>query len=170
MIVDTDSNFLPISADDCMILAVKNRCRNAMERRGRRRNSARRCEINFLPHVYLENDRSHQQRLKCRSHLAGYGSCPQLRPDNQGSLVPCDPLAENSMRCEASLEELATSCRVFEICDQAVLLSGGWNRQGSLPRHLDNIRDMYAMLRSHGFKRRNTEIFFADGLETGIDG
>ena len=155
---------------DCLILAIKKRCRNNMERRGRRRHMARRCEINFIPKVFLEDDLDHEQRLTCRPFLAGYGACPELRPEGQGSVEICDPLLENSKRCETSQDKVQTSCRAFEICDQAVLLSGGWDQQVSLPRHLANMQNMYRMLRAHGFKRRNIELFFADGLESGLEG
>ena len=156
---------------NCLVLALKRRCKNALERRWRRRNFARRCEINFIPLVYLEKESNpKRQLLTCRDNIAGFAPCPKLRPYNETSVLICNPLRDNTKRCETSHERVHTSCRVFEICDQAVLLSGGWNRMGTLPRHKENIKDMYHLLREHGFKRRNIKIFFANGMEGGMQG
>lgn len=46
---------------------------------------------------------------------------------------------------------------------QAVILSGGWDERLSLPRHRDNVHDVYHLLREHGFKRNNIHVFFANG-------
>ena len=151
---------------ECMTLALKKRCKNALERRGRRRNFARRCEINFLPRVYLETDQENRkQMLRCIPNLRDFSLCPRMRPRNDTTKLFCYPVRDNTKRCETTHHVLHTSCRVFEICDQAVILSGGWDRFNSLPRHKRNVRDVYHMLRSNGFKRRNIKIFFANGAE-----
>ena len=111
-----------------------------------------------------------RQLLTCRDDLPGVAPCPRLRPLNETTELFCNPLRDNTKRCETSHERVHTSCRVFEICDQAVLLSGGWNRAGTLPRHVTNIRDVYGMLRGHGFKRKNIKVFFANGIDGGIAG
>ncbi|ELU05668.1 hypothetical protein CAPTEDRAFT_184149 [Capitella teleta] len=146
-----------------MILALKRRCRNVLQRRQRRRNFARRCEINFLPLVYMENDDTKTQVLTCRSNAPGFAECPELRSINDTSELICNPIKENTKRCETSHDLVSTSCRPFEICDQAILLSGGWNRWNSRIGQHDNIRDMYHMLRRHSFKRKNIEVFYANG-------
>lgn len=178
--------------DECMYLALRRRCRNALERLSRRRNYARRCEINFLPVVRLATRGSdhltsfpHQQRpssspsssstdidglhfsnhLECKSELAGFAKCPELRPANDTDGLLCNHLRDNTRRCSTTHESVRTSCRMFEVCDQAVLISGGWNRQASGARHLDNVARMFGMLRHNGFKRRNIKIFFANGAQ-----
>ncbi|XP_076461822.1 uncharacterized protein LOC143294272 [Babylonia areolata] len=176
-----------LDGDECMHLALRRRCRNALERLSRRRNYARRCEINFLPVVHLStrgsrnhhsstsssshpsssSDHHHHEdrnHLECRSELAGFASCPPLRPANETAGLVCDHLRDNTRRCSTTHDSgVKTSCRMFEVCDQAVLLSGGWNRQTSGPRHVENLRRMFSMLRHHGFKRRNIKVFFANG-------
>ena len=154
-----------VSADgECMILALKRRCKNALERRGRRRNFARRCEVNFLPIVYLESDtRERRQRLRCHANLPGFARCPELRPANETTSVVCNPISENTKRCETATGTVQTSCRVFEICDQAVILSGGWNRWIARPHHTANVRRVYRMFKKYGFKDRNIKVFFANG-------
>ncbi len=160
-----------------MILALNRRCRNALERRKGRRNFARRCEVNFLPLVYLESDdyeddaglsRERRQRLICRSNVPGFGPCPALRTINETSGLYCNPTRENTKRCETTHETIKTRCRVFEICDQAVLLSGGWNRWTHRPSHKQNVWDFYGMLREHGFRRDNIQVFFGNGA-SGIE-
>ena len=156
-----------------MTLALRKRCKNALERRSRRRNFAKRCEINFLPVVQI--DKSDIQRelmngkrenhLTCRPNLAGYGPCPQLRTVEETAELICNPFRDNTKRCSTTHETVHTSCRMFEICDQAVLISGGWNRQTTGTRHKRNVELFYWMLRENGFKKRNIKIFFANGAE-----
>ncbi|KAK2157900.1 hypothetical protein LSH36_182g05000 [Paralvinella palmiformis] len=151
---------------ECLILALRKRCKNAIERRGRRRNFARRCEINFLPLVYLDGENiedGKHQLLKCRPNIPGFRVCHQLRTANETFGLFCDPVQENTQRCETTHETIKTSCRVFEICDQAVIISGGWNRWSHHPYHKDNVWNMYKMLQEHGFNRQNIQIFFANG-------
>ena len=123
--------------NECLVLARKERCRNSLERRTRRRNFRRRCEINFLPLVFLDtlpatsstsHVHVHKQMLRCRSDdLTGYGSCPERTSTNETLELFCDSLRDNTKRCELEEHRIHTSCRVMEVCDQAVLISGGWN-------------------------------------------
>ncbi|PVD31153.1 hypothetical protein C0Q70_10431 [Pomacea canaliculata] len=179
-----------------MYLALRRRCRNALERLSRRRNYARRCEINFLPLVHLGNDGvsprplphhhhhhpQHQRptggdspegvvvdpvpvnHLECRSLLAGFARCPDVVAVNETGPV-CNPLRDNTRRCATTHALVRSSCRMLEVCDQAVLLSGGWNRHISGLHSLQNVERMYTMLRAHGFLRRNIKIFFANGAD-----
>ncbi|XP_074659543.1 uncharacterized protein LOC141912224 [Tubulanus polymorphus] len=148
---------------ECLSLALKKRCKNALSRRRRRRNFHRRCEINFLPIVYLSSDASRRQRLNCRDDVIGFKRCPQLRPKNETARIVCNALRDNTKRCETTQETIKTSCRMFEICDQAVLISGGWNRQTGQPRHRGNLVNMFNMLANHGFVKKNIKIFYANG-------
>ncbi|XP_064614583.1 uncharacterized protein LOC135478242 [Liolophura sinensis] len=158
---------------DCLTLALKKRCKNALERTKRRRNMARRCEVNFLPAVMLNagDDRKmytlgRKSYLKCYE-LKGFAPCPELRPLNETSELICNPLRDNTQRCSTTHETVHTSCRVFEICDQAVIISGGWNRLMSTKRHKNNAWNFFHMLRDNGFLRRNIKIFFANGAKGG---
>lgn len=177
---------------ECMKLALKHRCRNAIERRRRNqsiqstmssrflRKMVRRCEINFLPFVRRYSDREpaviegisqgYNQALKCHNDLEEYSLCPELRPANETLNLVCNPIRDNTRRCETTHDTVGTSCRMFEGCDKAVLLSGGWNRQTSVPRHADNIGNMYQLLRRNGFQESSIKIFFANGMHRGIQG
>jgi len=165
-----------------MLLAVKRRCRNAVDRRSRRRNFDRRCEVNFIPLVSgidadLDDDHgrrrgrrtSHGRRpqlLTCRDNIAGFAaSCPSLRARNDTSHLLCNPVRENARRCETTHAALrgAGQCRLFEICDRAVVVSGGWNRWSQRDWHANNAASVYAMLRDHGFTAGNVKVFFANG-------
>ncbi|XP_050388698.2 uncharacterized protein LOC126807877 [Patella vulgata] len=162
-----------LDTGECMQLALRRRCRNALERRSRRRNYARRCEINFLPVVHLESTAANKlymikrkNYLECMSNVAGFGRCQVLRTPNETSGIICNPIRDNTQRCSTTRETVRTSCRLFEICDQAVVLSGGWNRMTSGLRHKKNVENMYNMLRRNGFKRRNIKLFFANGAKS----
>ena len=156
-----------------MTLALRKRCRNALERRSRRRNFARRCEINFLPVVQIAKSDKHigfsqskrENHLTCRSNIAGYARCPVFRTEAETAELICNPFRDNTKRCSTTHETVHTSCRMFEICDQAVLISGGWNRLTTGTRHKRNVELFYWMLRENGFKKRNIKIFFANGAE-----
>ncbi|KAL5006423.1 hypothetical protein ScPMuIL_015229 [Solemya velum] len=158
----------------CMTLAVRRRCKNIMERRGKRRNFARRCEINFLPFVSLERrnneeyTKKRQNHLVCLDDLPGYSQCRELRPENETTDLVCNPLKDNTKRCATTHETVHTSCRLFEVCDQAVIISGGWNRQTTGTLHKANAEAFYWMLRQNGFGKRNIKVFFANG-DRGIE-
>jgi len=169
-----------------MVLAVKRRCRNAVDRRSRRRNFDRRCEVNFIPLVSGVDDddgpggarvrghrsshsrrhRSHQL-LTCRTNIDGFSTvCPTVPAHNDTSHQLCNPVRENARRCEtthAALRGAAGRCRLFEICDRAIVVSGGWNWWTQRHWHADNAAGVYSMLRDHGFTRGNVKVFFADG-------
>lgn len=179
--VDMNSNYnecikregIYVGSGECMTLALRKRCKNALERRSRRRNFAKRCEINFLPVVQIDKsdiqielmDGKRENHLTCKPNLAGYGQCPHLRTVEETSGLICNPFRDNTKRCSTTHETVHTSCRMFEICDQAVIISGGWNRQTTGTRHKRNVELFYWMLRENGFKKRNIKIFFANGAE-----
>jgi len=168
-----------------MVLAVKRRCRNVVDRRSRRRNFDRRCEVNFIPLVTSVDDddllsgrlhghrsshggrRQEHQLLTCRTNIDNFStSCPSVSATNStSSHLLCNPVRENARRCETTHAALrgAGRCRLFEICDRAIVVSGGWNRWSQRHWHADNAARVYAMLRDHGFTAGNVKVFFADG-------
>ena len=160
-----------------MTQVFKNRCPNTMVRRSaswspRRRSimdSRSRCDIDFLPLVHLQNSAPVQaeQRLLCSDSLPGFAPCPSLRSWNETSELICDPLSTNHKRCDSTQEVVKTRCRLFETCDQAVLLSGGWNWQLSGKRELHHLLSMYRMFRRNGFGKHSIKIFFANGVRAG---
>lgn len=185
-----DKNGFWLEPGDCLTVALKERCQNLLDRRGRRRNYSRRCEINFPPLVVTEEDartpfRLHafthahghgpirsealRQRLRCRSDAQGYAPCPRLRPLNDTEHLVCDPLGVNSKRCSPTHETVHTRCRLFEVCDQAVVLSGGWSRDLSPEVTRDNVKLAYNMLRHNGFHKGNIKIFYANGAKKDAD-
>lgn len=175
---------------ECLQLALKHRCRNALERRWKRerfrsaerflRKMIRRCEVNFLPQVYPKSGRDppikdgisqgYPQHLVCRDDLLDFSLCPELRPMNETSELVCNPIRDNTRRCETTHESVGTRCRMFESCDQAVIISGGWNRQTSRTHHRDNVVKMYHLLRRNGFHQQAVKIFYANGMHRGIQG
>lgn len=168
---------------ECLTVAVKERCRNLFERRGRRKNYARRCEINLPPLVVREQDallhisssqgprlsQGPLQRLVCRDDAPGYAPCARLRPLNDTNHLVCDPLGVNSKRCSSRHDTVHTRCRLFEVCDQAVVVSGGWNRDLSPDDTRRALADTYHMLRHNGFHKGNIKLFYANGARKDAD-
>lgn len=124
-----------------------------------------RCDVDFLPLVHLQNKAPLQseQRLLCSNDVKGLAPCPQLRTWNETSELICDPLSSNHKRCDSTQDVVKTRCRLFETCDQAVLISGGWNWQWSGEREVNRLLSMYRMLRHNGFDKQSIKIFFANG-------
>ncbi|CAL1526739.1 unnamed protein product [Lymnaea stagnalis] len=149
-----------------MHIAARRRCRNIIERRAKGRNFSKRCEINFLPTVHLDTDKNEVKtnHLECLTSLHGFKKCPTLRSPGATAKLLCDSEQHASHTCSSAYESVRTSCRVMEICDQAVVLSGGWNRLTTGVSYVDNIMSMYHLLRRNRFKRRNIKIFFANGI------
>ncbi|XP_071491704.1 uncharacterized protein [Diadema antillarum] len=147
-----------LASGECLQLAEKQRCRNRLwPRSGRRR-----CDINFLPLVYAPFDETREQQLVCREDaILGFGPCPTQRTHTANYSMNCE-LNKNTRRCELPSLKVKARCKVYEICDQAVLISGGWSRQISQQTQADNIRDMYTALRKNGFRRPSIKTFFAD--------
>ncbi|XP_067931538.1 uncharacterized protein [Watersipora subatra] len=178
-----------VGNSECMKLAEKHRCRNWQRRFAdssysmtsrQIRKMVRRCEVNFLPLVHSENDKEpeiiegisqgYEQSLLCREDLIEYSLCPSLRPANETLNLVCNPIRDNTRRCETTHETVGMSCRMFESCDKAVLISGGWNRQTSVNRHSENIVNIYHLLRRNGFEQKSVKIFFANGMHREEDG
>lgn len=130
-----------------------------------RHKNLHRCDVDFLPLIHLQNKPAVQseQRLLCTNHVKGFAPCPQLRSWNETSELICDPLSSNHKRCDSTQDVVKTRCRLFETCDQAVLLSGGWNWQWSGEREVLRLLAMYRMLRHNGFDKQSIKIFFANG-------
>ncbi|PIK53216.1 hypothetical protein BSL78_09855 [Apostichopus japonicus] len=143
---------------DCLQLAEKERCRNRL----RTRSNHRQCDINFIPLVYEADDETKQQQLICREGIGAFGRCPEYRSDQGNYTLHCE-LQANTRRCnEPRRQQVRARCKFYEICDQAVLISGGWNRHTNVQRHADNIKSIYNMLRLNGFKKSHIKTFFAD--------
>ncbi|XP_066302596.1 uncharacterized protein [Branchiostoma lanceolatum] len=152
---------------ECLTLSLKNRCRNALQRNLRRRNFARRCEINFLPKVRLVNDAEKKQQLRCLDHIDGFAACP-LQPDIVRYEIPRCELTENTRRCEKFRKgegALRGFCRPWETCDRAVIVGSGWNPQvGRDQQREAAVKAWYGMLRRYGFKRSSITTFYgSDG-------
>lgn len=153
---------------ECLNQVFKNRCPNRMVRRAAahwRHKNLHRCDVDFLPLVHWQNKSPVQseQRLLCTNDVKGFAPCPQLRSWNETSELICDPLSSNHKRCDSTQDVVKTRCRLFETCDQAVLLSGGWNWQWSGEREVLRLLAMYRMLRHNGFDKQSIKIFFANG-------
>ena len=182
-------SFTYVEGDDCLNRVLKNRCSNIMagvtHSSARRRSSHQQqhnCQVDFLPLVQptltmMQHDQGSsslsssqqqtKQRLLCTNRVPGFAACPHLRPANETSELICDPLGTNHKRCDTTQDVVKTRCRLFETCDQAVLLSGGWNWQLSGHRQMAHLLAMYRMLRRNGFAQEAIKIFFANGVRAG---
>ncbi|XP_063070666.1 uncharacterized protein si:ch211-67e16.11 isoform X2 [Engraulis encrasicolus] len=133
-------------------------------RRGRAARSQRSggvCEIHFLPLVVGVRDGNRTQRLRCVDD-PDFAPCPERLPAS-GPSVPlssCE-LSKNTRRCHQQPLASQRSCRLYQTCDHAVLLSGGWQEQITYQRHVQNLQRFHKMLRSNGFHKEHIKTFFA---------
>ncbi|CAM1307787.1 Uncharacterised protein g4688 [Pycnogonum litorale] len=166
---DNDDGIYIYGTRQCMSAAIKKSCRENRNWDQDGRHDPK-CVVNFLPFVYRSDDkfRRKTQLLECKDGISGFGKCPILRPFNETLSLMCDPIYVNTHRCSSKFGTVHTKCRLFEICDQAVVITGGWNRDASLPRHIDNTRNFLGMLRENGFKKGNIKVFFANGMNRGL--
>ncbi|KAM8854995.1 uncharacterized protein AB9W97_020087 isoform 2-T2 [Spinachia spinachia] len=173
--------------EECLTLALKGRCQNQLKRRqagperlmgnGHRlrgstmttsgggrlveRSVGGLCEVHFLPLVVGVGDSNRTQRLKCVDH-AEFARCRQPLPMGSPSLpVSSCELNKNTRRCHQQPLATHLSCRLYQTCDHAVLLSGGWQQQMTFQRHAENLQRFYRMLRSNGFHKEHIKTFFA---------
>ncbi|XP_048861854.1 uncharacterized protein si:ch211-67e16.11 [Brienomyrus brachyistius] len=173
--------------EECMTLALNSRCQNQLKPRqsrsermgrkgrarrgmearpGRAERSEGLCEIHFLPQVVLARNRSKIQQLYCAA-LQDFARCPEPLPISI-STVPisnCE-LNKNTRRCHQQPLATHLSCRLYQTCDHAVLLSGGWQQQITYRQHVNNLQIFYSMLRNNGFHKDHIKTFFAgNGLD-----
>ncbi|XP_047457648.1 uncharacterized protein si:ch211-67e16.11 [Mugil cephalus] len=158
--------------EECLTWALKGRCQNQLKRRqtgperlmGNGRVSSTiggLCEVHFLPLVVAVGDSNRTQRLRCVDH-AEFARCPQLLPFTSPSLpVSSCELNKNTRRCHHQPLATHMSCRLYQTCDHAVLISGGWRQQITFQRHVQNLQRFYKMLRNNGFHKDHIKTFFA---------
>ncbi|TDH06541.1 hypothetical protein EPR50_G00114540 [Perca flavescens] len=119
------------------------------------------CEVHFLPLVVGVGDSNRTQRLKCVDH-AEFARCPQPLPMGSPSLpVSSCELNKNTRRCHQQPLATHLSCRLYQTCDHAVLISGGWQQQMTFQRHVQNLQKFYRMLQNNGFHKEHIKTFFA---------
>ncbi|XP_054720834.1 uncharacterized protein LOC129230427 [Uloborus diversus] len=155
----------------CLTLALRKRCHNRLlETKWKlkylsKQNRNKQCEINFFPlvHVAGEMPSQRRQRLQCRHYLRGFAACPSLRPRNETSTLLCDPLQTNKYGCSITGQTISVRCRLFERCDHAVLLSGGWDGLTDRPLFRENVLGMYQALEKNGFPGGNIKVFYSNG-------
>ncbi|KAK2840226.1 hypothetical protein Q5P01_013966 [Channa striata] len=177
--------------EECLTLALKGRCQNQLKRRqtgperiignGRLPGGPLRgsiiapsggsrlveravgglCEVHFLPLVVGVGDGNRTQRLRCVDHAA-FARCPQPMPMDSPSLpISSCELNKNTRRCHQQPLATHLSCRLYQTCDHAVLISGGWQQQMMFQRHVQNLQRIYRMLRNNGFHKDHIKTFFA---------
>ncbi|CAM4639628.1 unnamed protein product [Caretta caretta] len=98
------------------------------------------CEIHVLPLVVAAQDPRRPQRLHCScrgSARAPSRSLPVVSPGP--AAAPCE-LDENTRRCHRQQLPSHKSCRMYQTCHHAVLISGGWQEQITCPHHARNLR------------------------------
>nr|XP_057938478.1 uncharacterized protein si:ch211-67e16.11 [Doryrhamphus excisus] len=172
--------------EECLTHALKGRCQNQLKRRqtgperlishhgnawrlgGSPRGgifsssvSGRLCEVHFLPLVVAVGDSNQTQRLRCIDH-AEFARCPQPAPMGSPSLpISSCELNKNTRRCHQQPLATHLSCRLYQTCDHAVLISGGWRQHMTFQRHVQNLLRFYRMLRINGFHKDHIKTFFA---------
>ncbi|XP_041856918.1 uncharacterized protein si:ch211-67e16.11 [Melanotaenia boesemani] len=177
--------------DECLTLALKGRCQNQLKRlqagperlfgnsrlgggavRGSTSSSRLLertiggfCEVHFLPLVVAVGDRNRTQRLRCVDH-AEFARCPEPLSMSSPSLpISSCELNKNTRRCHEQPLATQLSCRLYQTCDHAVLISGGWQQQMTFQRHAQNLQSFYKMLRNNGFHKDHIKTFFASSVE-----
>ncbi|CAB1422536.1 unnamed protein product [Pleuronectes platessa] len=120
------------------------------------------CEVHFLPLVVGVGDSNRTQRLRCVDHTE-FARCPQPLPMGSPSLpVSSCELNKNTRRCHQQPLATHLSCRLYQTCDHAVLISGGWQQQMTFQHHVENLQRIYKMLRNNGFHKDHIKTFFAN--------
>ncbi|GIY18862.1 hypothetical protein CDAR_251611 [Caerostris darwini] len=151
----------------CLSLALRKKCHNLLLNNNWKLNYHRKkqCEINFFPLVHLDSEEPSQrlQKLECRDFVSSFAPCPVLRPRNHTDNLFCDALEENTLRCSTSSTTVGIRCRLFERCDHAVLISGGWDRLTDRPLYLENIVKFHDLLMKNGFLHSNVKMFYSNG-------
>lgn len=106
-----------------------------------------------LPRVYFANDNSLQQRLTCRSEMAGFGPC-QSRMNYQHQWKNVTSAIESHPPIQFK------SCGTNKTESIAILINGFWNNQMSLPHYRDNIIQLRNNLINLGYQKENIITFF----------
>nr|XP_056708020.1 uncharacterized protein LOC130479648 [Euleptes europaea] len=161
---------------ECLTPVQRSHCENQLKRRpgrseGRSQQSAGRvrreeppvglCEIHFLPLVVVAQDPKYPQKLRCVD-LRGFNPCPHPLPliSSSSTAAYCE-LNKNTRRCHRQQLPTYKSCRMYQTCDHAVLITGGWQEQVTYPHHAHNLLLFYQMLRRNGFHQEHIKAFFA---------
>ncbi|KAF3843464.1 hypothetical protein F7725_002313 [Dissostichus mawsoni] len=130
--------------EECLTLALKGRCQNQLKRR-----------------------QAGPERLMGNGHgrladHAEFARCPQPLPMGSPSLpVSSCELNKNTRRCHQQPLATHLSCRLYQTCDHAVLISGGWQQQMTFQLHVQNLQRFYRMLQNNGFHKEHIKTFFA---------
>ncbi|XP_077973961.1 uncharacterized protein LOC144429658 [Styela clava] len=154
----------------CLIRAQKSRCWNNVRvsaSETRKDYQIKKCEVNFIPLVsdYFQESTEHgkRQELICIHNLAGFGPCPADLNVTSKVDERCE-LRENTKQCylkkTAPEKHRPLLCKLYEICDHAVTVFGGWNEMSMRVRNEENVRMIYKMLRRNGFLKDKIQIFY----------
>ncbi|KAJ8383940.1 hypothetical protein AAFF_G00213090 [Aldrovandia affinis] len=166
--------------EECLTLALKSRCQNQLKRRQSR--SERLGEGPRPPRDGAARLQGGAQRGPLRDtlpppgggragqqpdaaaalHHPGFAQCPRPlpMPSPIAPVSSCE-LNKNTRRCHQQPLATHLSCRLYQTCDHAVLLSGGWQEQITYHHHVQNLRLFYKMLRNNGFHKDHIKTFFA---------
>ncbi|TRY60806.1 hypothetical protein DNTS_033095 [Danionella cerebrum] len=171
--------------EECLMLAVKTRCQNQLKRRRSRsdrfrvrrstlsrmhrlEHSSALCEVHFLPLVVAVKDTNRTQRLHCVDH-PDFARCPEPLPQTSPRVpISSCELSKNTRRCHQQRLATHLSCRLYQTCDHAVLLSGGWQEQITYQQHVQKLQLFHQMLRNNGFHGENIKTFFAGSGQVAV--
>ncbi|VDP08742.1 unnamed protein product [Soboliphyme baturini] len=156
------------SHGDCLQLILKDGCRHLLRHRRNRfyDRSEKRCQMDFLPLVLARNSNSIADRepfwtaggsqlLKC-AELSNFAPCPEASTTRRTAEKPVEDGFADAVQ---SRDEPAMRCRLFEICDHAVILQGSWSHLQPSPADVTLHRDIVDFLSRHGFVDENVKYF-----------
>ena len=120
------------------------------------------CEINFIPLVYSDDDDTRTQLLECQQSLKtmSFANCGL----KEHFPISC---SDNSAHClpgTDGVRPLPPDLCTYDMCDHGVLISGGWDSFTSRPLYRNNLRNVWKLLHSvMRYKRKNIITFFGQG-------
>ncbi|KAL1241124.1 Lupus La protein [Trichinella pseudospiralis] len=167
---------------DCLRAARKRSCKGRFPWRGCSQEVSFLCAMDILPTTFLVNGKSRESRntqlLRCKE-ISGFAPCP-------------DELTSTRMRHKQSRghwyhEELqvgeewafqmpadksdsspqaAAPCRLFEVCDRAVVLHGGWSELTTREDDLYLLHQTGNFLKHQGFMPTHTHYYHPYDVST----
>lgn len=70
--------------------------------------------------------------------------------------------------CDTSHATVGSTCKLFQSCDRAILIGGGWNRAHSPVQSLTNIAHISdSLIKNSGFSPDNIKTFYGNGKISG---
>ncbi|KRZ93239.1 Lupus La -like protein A [Trichinella sp. T8] len=160
---------------DCLRAARKRSCRGRYPWRGCSQEASFLCAMDILPTAFLINGKSRESRnsqlVHCKE-IAGFAPCPdeltsiKMRHKQSRGHWYHEELQvgqEWAFQMPAdksdSTPQAAAPCRLFEVCDRAVILHGGWSELTTQEDDLYLLHQTGNFLKHHGFMPTHTHYY-----------